>query len=476
MKGVVKNQRVFAFGIAVLLIGVVGLFAFPSTSMSAIGDATVSHIVPTCQPALDATGSQYAWNCNTTWTVNNVAASCAPLSPAAGCTVAFKAYAYVGAGSCNGDSWCLEVYYGLSTNVAAGQSSQMSQAYTMPLTTLNGQNTFEVVITVRDDAGAQVSRTMTTQFSPVGSSWTLTMLTEGGACPTTPAAGAYPEAIGSEVQLAAPANCLSSLGGSAVFVNWEIMVAAPEGQPGYTTVATPTSLAYSLTMNNNYFVDVVWNQAGIGSYNGPITVTAVPNIEVSVSPAGAQTVSSGGSITFTFTAGAGYTTGPGWGGWKLENLFNGTTSTATFTYAKLHAAMVSAGTASLFVTTAAAVSTPSLVITASQGGTTFPVPGTYPEAWGTPVTVTETPSTGYCFVGWTENLVAAGTGSSITVSFQIGQTAVQTTLGASFQSCTTPPPTTSTTTGGGSGSTNLDYLWYIVILFGIAMALAGLVI
>jgi len=462
----------------VSILGIIGLVLLVAGAsvMAISGSAITGTVNVTGLSTVCVAGPAGVYNCTTSWTVNLNGISC----PVGGteCTVEF--YVYLGSTECSHFTCSSGFYYynAIALTGAAGSAVQMSQRF-------QGQGPVSTVsLFVQDSNGNQASNAVFSQFSPSGSGWSLNMeapqASDGQvvakSC-VTPAVGQGSYAIGAVVTITAANPCVTLLNGAAS--NWEIVShfqsfqvykSASGSQGSESFVKEVDTSSFQLTMDNNYFI---YTDYGTGTWqcvpgtsvcSNPVVWKwyAPATIDVSIMPSagfviasGSQTVlgtsqpglvtlTAGQSVSFTFSAPAGYTMN-GWGGWVVyytgslvtgapQNVA-GTTTTTTLTYAQLLPYVNDTGCVSCVTSTGSANPTsyaafqiwalpgssgsnvpPVLNIGSFPGGTTNPVAGTYQETPSQVVTIKETPNAGYCFAAWSVDGSPAGNASTLTVT------------------------------------------------------------
>ncbi len=434
-------------GVIGLIFLVSGLSVVAFSGSAVTGTITVTGLTTVCS---STAGSPL---CTSSWTVNLTGFAC---TAKVGEVCAVEFFVYEGSTTCGGFT-CKSGYYeydALAFSGAEGSSVPMSQSFA-------GEGAASTVsIFVEDSNGLQASAAVHEQFSISGAGWTLTVdkaVAEGAngatvdTCLTTPPQGsAYAETPGSTVSLTAADPCVVTVQEGVIKLSYTF----PFAQWDVDGTKVSTSSAYSLTMNTNHEALAVYGQSSFVcvsqtcnpiKWYPPVNIYVTPFLgsnSITVSPTTQASMVSGGKTTFTFTVAAGYT----FSGWEVfptgpNNLpgtpdtVKGTGLTAALTFAELVPFANVTGCVDCLSTTGSAnldsyasfqlesgtpttpvQELPVLYISSSPGGTTNPVGGSYPEQPSASVTVTETPSVGYCFDFWSLNGANGGNKSSVTVT------------------------------------------------------------
>ncbi len=208
--------------------------------------------------------------------------------------------------------------------------------------------------------------------------------------------------------LANPANAGSVTGGGTFAPGSSVTVTATANS-GYTFtnwtqngIVQSTSPSYSFTLATNRTLVANFNQI-------TYTVTASAGTNGSVSPNGPQTVTTGGSITFTATAAANYQVNQ----WLVNGAVvqsGGSTYTLQNVTATATVAVSFSANPTLTV-----LANPANAGTVTGGGTFAP---------GSSVTVTATANSGYTFTNWTQNGIVQSTSANYSFTLATNRTLV----------------------------------------------------
>jgi uncharacterized repeat protein (TIGR02543 family) len=249
------------------------------------------------------------------------------------------------------------------------------------------------------------SRTLVANFS--ANSYTVTTSSSPAGGGTTSGGGTYN--YGTSVTVSATPN------GGYTFVNWT---------EGGTSVSTSASYTFTLSANRTLVANFSLNT---------YTVTTSASPTAGGTTTGGGTFSSGTSVTVTATTNTGYT----FVNWTEGGTSVSTSASYTFT---LSANRTLVANFSINSYTVATSSSPTAGGTTSGGGT---------YNYGTSVTVTATPATGYQFVNWTQGGSAVSTSASYTFTASANRTLVANFSLLSYTITTSSSPTAGGSTSGG---------------------------
>lgn len=324
----------------------------PPYSLSIAPAANVKSLVTNTSCGAGATMSApTSCGCGTTVTYTLTASA----SPAAGGTV-------TGAGTYNSGSVATLTAVPAAGYTFTGWSGDASGTSTTTTVTMNA------------------NKTVTANFQPVVTNYTLTTAANPSAGGTVTGAGSY--ASGTVVTLTA------SPAAGYTFTGW-------------SGDASGTSSSTTVTMNSNKSVTANFQPIAV-TYS--LTTVAIPSAGGTVS--GSGNYNSGTVVTITATPAAGYT----FTGWSGDA--SGTSSSTTVT-------MNSNKTVTANFQAVVTNYTLSATANPANGGTVSGA-GTY--ASGTAVTVTAMPAAGYIFTGWSGD--ASGTSASTTVTMNSNKSVV----------------------------------------------------
>ena len=180
---------------------------------------------------------------------------------------------------------------------------------------------------------------------------------------------------------------------------------------GWSGTVTPTKAGYAFSSSSRTYTNVISDQA---DHN--YTATAItPAISGTVETSDGTGIA---VVTITFSNGGGTTTTDSSGEYSFNVNFgwsgNAIPTKAGYSFSPSSRSYTNVTSDILNQDYAASIIQHMLTIAAGTGGTTDPVPGSYPYDYGTQVSVTAVPSSGYQFSGWSGD--ASGTTNPITIT------------------------------------------------------------
>jgi uncharacterized repeat protein (TIGR02543 family) len=223
-----------------------------------------------------------------------------------------------------------------------------------------------------------------------------------------------------------------------------------------------SQLVWQAPQDGTYFIRV--SRAGSSAYgcSASYALSATPAQSLAVTVSGAGTVASvptgiacpgdcgedyakGSSVALTATPSAGYT----FAGWTVDGAVVGSTNPYAVTMSASHTVTAT------FRQNPPPVTTYTLALSSTTGGSASASPPGPSYAAGTSATLTATPSAGYRFTGWTVDGVSAGDANPYTLTMTKDRSAVATFApdGGGGGGGGTPRHTLTVSAGAGGSST-----------------------